>query len=219
LRYVGTPDQFIVVSDGHEEESRKSLERLHACVSVVNLKSLLRPDLPERVHQYAAQHFLGRKLALLLSIPIDGPTIYTDSDILFFPGGDALARLVQSSPLTPHYLLDSWPSLDPRLLAGEHEKQLPVNAGFLVLARPLDWSDALARFERMQGDCTFFTEQTLVHLAMRASQGAALPADRFILRAEDQFCFSDHYAGNNIALRHYISSIRTKFWRHRELFS
>src|SRR5579864_6782316 len=49
LRFVGTPEQFIVVSDGHEEESRRHLERLSPCVSVVSLNSLVRPDLPERV--------------------------------------------------------------------------------------------------------------------------------------------------------------------------
>jgi len=219
LRFVGTPDQFIVVSDGHKEESRRRLERLSPCVSVISLNSLLRPDLPVCVREYAAQHFLGRKLAMLLSIPVDGPTIYTDSDILFFPGGQALARLVQDSLLAPRYLLDCWPSLDSRLLAGEHEKELPTNAGFLVLGHPLDWSDALCRLQRMQGDSAFFTEQTVVHIAMRASQGVPLAADRFILRAEDQFHFSDRYAHNDIALRHYISSIRNKFWRHRDLFS
>jgi hypothetical protein len=220
LRFVGLPQRFVVVSDGsHGDESRRQLERLHPCVSVARLEAVVRPDLPERIQRYAAQHGLGKKLSVLLSIPVEGPTIYSDSDILFFPGANALARLLQFQTCTPRYLLDCWPSLDARLLAGENEKALPVNSGFLIFGRPLDWRNALNRLEQMQGDCGFFTEQTLVHLAMKASAGEPLPADQFVLRAEDQFVFSDYYAGKGIALRHYISSIRSKFWHHAELFN
>jgi len=220
LRFVGEPERFLVVSDGtHTPDARKRLEQLNPSVSVVSLNSVIRSSLPARIEKYAAEHFLGKKLSLLYSIPVDGPTVYADSDILFFPGADTLGRLLRSPLPTSLYLLDCWPSLDDRLFISEEEKELPVNGGFLIFNRPLDWSSALERLDRMPGECVFFTEQTLVHLTMRGNGARPLPASEYILRAEDQFHFSDQYAGQRIALRHYISSIRTKLWRQVHLFS
>jgi hypothetical protein len=220
LRFVGLPRKYIVVSDGSlTEQKRRLLEGLSPCVSVSSLPEIVRKDLPQRVHEYGAAHFLGRKLALLLSLPVRGATIYCDSDILFFPGASVLASLFDAPLPSPLYLLDCWPSLDPRLLADESESEAPVNGGFLIMEKPLDWTIARQRLEAMEGDCVFFTEQTLVHLAMKSSGGRPLPADRFILRTEDQFEFGDFYAHAGIVLRHYVSHIRTKFWHRTNLFA
>ena len=220
LRYVGRPKRFVIVSDGtHTETTRRLLEKLHACVSVVSLSSILKPDLPAQVHRYASQHVLGKKLALFLSLPVDGPTIYCDSDILFFPGAVELANLLRLMENSAMYLLDCWASLDERLIENAQEKELPVNSGFVIMGCPLDWSGPLARLQRMVGDCKFFTEQTIVHLAVKANGGQPLPPATFVLRNEDQFEFVDRFANRNVAIRHYISSIRTKLWHHLEHFS
>jgi hypothetical protein len=220
LRFVGLPVKYVVVSDGSLTiETRRVLEGLNSRVTVSSLSDICRADLPKRVYEYGAAHFLGKKLALLLSLPVSTATIYCDSDVLFFPGAHALARLVDSPLASPLYLLDSWPSLDSRLVICESEKELPVNGGFLIMDRPLEWTNALGRLAAMEGECAFFTEQTLVHLAMKASGGRPLPADQYILRAEDQFSFFDRYARPGIVLRHYISSIRTKFWSQTRVFS
>jgi hypothetical protein len=220
LRFVGLPERFVVLSDGsHTDKTRMLLQSLSSCVSVSSLAEITRTDLPQRVRQYAAQHFLGKKLSMLLSIPVETPAIYCDSDILFFPGGGVLANLFDSPLTEPLYLLDSWPSLDRRLLRDESEKLRPVNAGFLIMNRQLDWTLALDRFQQLEGEFEFFTEQTLVHLAMKASGGQPLPQTKFVLRAEDQFQYSDRFVTRETVLRHYISSIRTKFWRQRQVFS
>jgi len=220
LRFVGKPKQFIVVSDGsHSTPTKNIIESLNDCVSVVSLDSILKPNLSARIHEYASQHFLGKKLAMLSSIPVDEVSIYTDSDILYFPGAALLSEISRTRRECPWYLLDCYPSLDERLLISEDEKNLPVNGGFLILFKALDWTAAIDRLERMQGDCVFFTEQTLVHLTMRANGAQPLPADQFILRAEDQFKYYDWYARSEIVLRHYVGPIRTKFWHQPQLFS
>jgi hypothetical protein len=220
LRFVGEPKDFVIVSDGtHTEETHRCLEQLHPCVSVVSLESIIKPGLPREVQRYADQHFLGKKLSIFLSIPIQGPTIYCDSDILFFPGALELANRLRAMPPGPLYLLDCWPSLDDRLIEDPLERESPVNGGFIMMTRPLDWTNALNRLNKMEGDCLFFTEQTLVHLAVKENGGMPLPPDQFVLRAEDQFQFSDRFAPAGISMRHYISSIRTKFWHHTEVFS
>lgn len=219
LRFVGKPERFVVVSDGsHDEATRRQLEQISPCVSIQHIDSMINPGLSPRIRKYAAEHFLGKKLSLFVSMQVKGPTIYTDSDVLFFPGASALTQLLNAPPTTPLYLLDCFPSLDDRLLRASQEKESPVNGGFVILNRNLDWTDALSRLEQMQGECVFFTEQTLVHLAVKANSGKPLPAEQFVLRAEDQFLLGDRYARDGIALRHYISSIRTKFWHHTNLF-
>jgi hypothetical protein len=219
LRFVGEPRKFVVISDGtHSARTRELLEGQNPCVSVMPIELVLQIDLPSWMQAYALLHPMGKKLSILYSLRVDQPTIYCDSDILYFPKASQLHRLFASAQTHPYFLLDCWPSLDTRLLVDEAEKTVPVNGGFLLWGGPLHWEEALRRFDRMEGQPGFFTEQTAVHLTMKASGATPLPSDQFILRAEDQFSLLDAYASRDIALRHYISSIRTKFWHHWVLY-
>jgi hypothetical protein len=213
LAYAGQPEEILVVSDGtHPPESLERLQRVHPALRVISHADFRRPGLPTPVIRYAQQHPLGKKLTVFLSLAGDRTTVYSDSDILYFPAAAQLPQLLAGVETQPRYLLDCWPSLDGRLLAGEEEKAQPVNTGFLVLRRQLAWEAALARLEKMSGDPGFFTEQTVTHLAMRASGGVPLPPDRYVIRNEDQWWYGDHFAGQSVILRHYISSLRHKMW-------
>ena len=41
-------------------------------------------DLPARIYSYLTADPMGKQLALLMSLPVDRPTLYIDPDILFF---------------------------------------------------------------------------------------------------------------------------------------
>ena len=58
------------------------------------------------------------------------------------------------------------------------------------------------------------TEQTVVHLAMRASGATPLPRDEFVLEVDDEHDWRDRYGGDGIALRHYCYSdaVQRKLW-------
>jgi hypothetical protein len=213
LLHAGLPEEILVVSDGtHRPESLERLQRVHPAVKVASCTGFLRPGLPEPVIRYARQHPLGKKLAVFLSLAGDKPTVYSDSDVLYFPAAAELRQLVADTETRPRYLLDCWPSLDERLLASEDEKTQPVNTGFLLLRKQLEWDAALARLEKMGGEPGFFTEQTVTHLAVRASGGIPLPPERYVIRNEDQWLYGDLFAGQSVVLRHYISSLRHKMW-------
>ncbi len=212
FRFAGTPEQTTVVSDGtHQQEEKDILARLHSSVRVVHHEQFTRTASP-KVRAYADHHPLGKKLAVLAGIPVDGPTIYSDSDILFFPAAGELAGWLREGDGTPRYLLDCWPSLDERLLRGEAEKAAPLNSGFLVMHRKADWSEAMARLDAMSGEAGFFTEQTVVHLAFRSSGGKHLPQDLHVMQNDDQWGYADTHARRRIVLRHYIGSFRHKMW-------
>lgn len=213
IRYVGIPDQFTVVSDGtYSPDSCQLLRQISPCVDVVHMDSLVRKDLIECLRNYANIHPLGKKLSVLMSIPINQTTIYADSDILFFPGADELIGLAQMSDRQPCYLPDCATALDERLLDNELEKANPVNSGFMLLNKALDWEMSLNRLAQLQEIPNYFTEQTMVHLTMHYNKALPLDPNRFIVRRDDEFIYTDKYAGKKIALRHYINPVRHKFW-------
>lgn len=213
IRHVGIPDTFAVVSDGSYTESSCNLLRcVHPCVKVILLQSFLRTDLPQCVHDYAQLHPLGKKLSALMSIPVNGATIYTDSDILFFPGGIDLINLSKSDDKYSLYLPDCSISLDERIIYHDSEKSNPVNGGFIFFRHEFDWSLAIERLANLQEAPTYFTEQTIVHLTMHHNHGKPICSKKYVLNVEDQFIYPDKSASKKIAIRHYVSDIRHKFW-------
>src|SRR5213078_2125543 len=101
--------------------------------------------LPEKVQSYLANHFTGKQLALLMSLPANGPTLYTDSDVLFFPGAHLIADLFQAESAPAFYLADFQFSGDERLIVAASEMKNPGNTGFVLLFQKLDWSLGLER--------------------------------------------------------------------------
>ncbi|MEH2306495.1 hypothetical protein [Nostoc sp.] len=213
IRHVGIPETFTVVSDGsYTDSSCNLLRRIHPCVQVILLQNFLRTDLPQCVLDYAQLHPMGRKLSALMSIPVNGTTIYTDSDILFFPGGIDLIDLSKSDEKYSLYLPDCSMSLDERIIYNESEKSNPVNGGFILFRHEFDWSFAIERLANLQEVPSYFTEQTIVHLTMHHNHGKPLCSNKYVLNVEDQFIYPDKSASKNIALRHYVSDVRHKLW-------
>lgn len=94
IRHVGIPKTLTVISDGsYTNASCDLISRIHPCVEVIPLEKFMRSDIPQCVINYAQLHPMGKKLSALMSIPVNGATIYTDSDILYFPGAIDLIDL------------------------------------------------------------------------------------------------------------------------------
>ena len=214
LRYVGIPKAFTIMSDGsYTEKSIQLLKRVHPCVDVQLLTKFQRDDLPQSVYEYASQQAMGKKLAALMSIPIDDATLYTDSDILFFQGASDLADLATSRDTHTYYLPDCKNSLDQRLIYEDIEQQEPINAGFILFKKHLDWDESVQRLAKLQELPNYFSEQTIVNLTIKRNHGNALARDKYIMNVDDQFIYPDKFASKQIAMRHYVSDIRHKFWQ------
>lgn len=215
IRHVGIPHKFTVVSDGsYSPASCQLLRQISPCVEVVDFARFIKKDLPPCVYAYANIHPLGKKLAVLISIPVDKVTIYADSDILFFPGAEELLKITGSSDLRPRYLLDCATALDERLLDKASENFAPVNSGFMVVQKPLDWEIPLKRLAELRETANYFTEQTSLHLAMHYNQGVNFSPEQFVVNRDDEFIYQDKHCSPKVALRHYVSPIRHKFWFH-----
>lgn len=213
LRHTGLPDSFTVISDGsYSQASMQLLRQISSCVDVVNFQDVVKEDLPKRVQSYADNSPMGKKLAIELSLPVKQATIYVDSDVLFFPGARELIGLCQSRDERCWYLPDLPGALDKRLLCGDAEKRDPVNGGFMLLKKPLNWQFALDRLRQLPEPPGYFTEQTLLHLTMHYNQASPLDSEKFVLQIGDQFQYADMYINDDTALRHYVSTVRHKFW-------
>jgi hypothetical protein len=213
LRHVGRPKMFNVVSDdSYSEASKRILQDIDPSISVREAADWVPKDLPANIYPYLKNHPTGRQLALIMSLPIDAPVLYLDSDILFFAGAADLHAHIDKRDVPALYLADCHFSGDERLLRGADEAAQPVNTGFLLLFQQLDWSLSVERFLELRGAPTFFTNQTMTHLTMHANGAAAFDSRKYVLQLDDQFVYPDRYANRAIALRHYVNPVRHKFW-------
>jgi hypothetical protein len=213
LEHAGRPRRFTVVSDGtYGDASIALLRRVDRSVVVSPAADFGPADVPLRMRPYLAAHPTGKQLALIMSLPIDGPTLYIDSDVLFFAGASDLHGMQFASDAPALYLADCQLSADERLFRSPSEQQQPVNTGVLLLFRKLDWSLAIERFLGFDGAPAFFTNQTMTHLAMHANGAQPLDSANFVLQLDDQFEYRDRYAGPARVLRHYVNPVRHKFW-------
>ena len=213
LANAGRPRQFTVVSDGsHRQSSIKLLEKIDACVRVDQTPPVPEASLPEKVKSYLETHPTGKQLAVIMSLPINGPTLYSDSDVLFFQCAHELAELANVRSASAFYLADYQFAGDERLISDPSEMRNPANTGFLFLFQKLDWSVGLRRLAELRGEPTFFTNQTVTHLCLHANGATSFDAEKFVLKTDDEFIYRDRHAGPGIAMRHYVNQIRHKFW-------
>jgi hypothetical protein len=213
LRSAGRPQQFTVVSDGtHSERSLELLRHVDPCIRVSAASDWQPQNIPPVAASYLANHPTGKQLALIMSLPRNGPALYVDADVLFFPGARTMPLLLEQNTVPALYLADCRLSADERLYHNEEEKRNPVNTGVLFLSRKIDWSQSIARLLELEGEPNFFTNQTMTHLAMIAAGALPLDAAKFVLQLDDQFELADRYAGPDLVLRHYVNPVRHKFW-------
>jgi hypothetical protein len=213
LRHAGRPAKFTVVSDGtHTTRSTDLLQRVDQCVAISFAADWLPPEATGKLRDYLSAHPTGKQLALIMSLPVGGPTLYIDSDVLFFQGAAVLAALKSDNTAPARYLADCQVSADERLFRDPAERENPVNTGVLFLSQKLDWRAGISRFLELEDEPDFFTNQTITHLAMHANDARPFDAQKFVLQLDDQFVFPDRYAGPAIALRHYVNPVRHKFW-------
>jgi hypothetical protein len=218
LANVGRPKSFTIFSDSsYNSHSIRLLQRIDPVVHVSERLPDLPAEIPEQLRPYLSQHPTGKQLRLIMSLPVDGPARYTDSDVLFFPAAVDLVERLKSNGAPAYYLADYQFSGDERLLRDQSEKREPVNTGFLLLMRKLDWSLGLERLQGLNGPPVFFTNQTVVHLCMHSNGAQAFDPRKYVLRADDEFVYRDYYANGSLAMRHYVHQIRHKFWMNFSL--
>jgi hypothetical protein len=71
---------------------------------------------------------------------------------------------------------------------------------------------SIERFLELGGEPISFTNQTITHLTMHANGAIPLDASKYVLRIDDLTRYPDWHASDSLGLRHYVTSVRHKFW-------
>ena len=151
---------------------------------------------------------------LYLNTNIERPTLFIDSDIVFYKKASVLRQI-----MVEHYhgwfLPDyDWGCLDSRYKAVQSPQPYQVNSGMLLMNKNLTYlKEGMEFFIRLGTSYEYFTEQSVIHILLIAN--AFMPFDPriFILNPSDQFDFSYLYKTDEMAIRHYTSTVRHKMWQ------
>ena len=229
VRYVGIPEKWTVYSDGsHSQEQIEQIENSFDFVKIIKginwneiktLKGLCKDDLEpyeDYLIDYAKKFPLGKKLFYYLNHLIERPTLFIDSDILFYEQASVLKLILTEKPSAKGwYMPDTvWGCLDSRYKALNTEQIYQVNSGFIFANVPFEHlKDSLEFFKTYNCSYEYFSEQTIYHHLLKNNTYMPLTPKTFILDSGDQFDFLYLYKPKQMAVRHYTGPVRHKMWQ------
>jgi hypothetical protein len=208
-----------VVSDGslRRETAEELLSWWPAPWQFRSWEELLPEVRDPNLAAFARREPMGRKLAAIVGAALEGPTLYSDVDVLWFRFPESVRRwmasagplLAMSPDWQPAYDAALVPSLLPHLgrepfyCAG-----LLYAAGDFLSTRRA--SDLLA-FAAEHGIAR--TEQTILAATDHDLGGLSWPAGEVALFEDDRFSLAPSFLDHGWAARHYVGAVRHIFWR------
>jgi hypothetical protein len=158
-------------------------------------------------------HPTGRKLALILALCGQGSVLYSDHDVLAFsPPVELLAAIEKNVPC--YFSEEADGSRDPSTVAKAKSMGLDYipkfNSGFLYIpggALSIKTAAEILTMWRAPGD-SWFTEQTVLSILLRAAHSEALPPSRYVISVCRQFYWERDVDYGTIAARHFTGTVR-----------
>lgn len=215
-RYTGQQLGVRIVVDGAWDEGFcAALRRVLPKAEVVGIDDLLDRDLAadKTLSAFAAQHPLGRKLLLLLSLQQSEAFVYADNDVLLFSRPDELLQaasfpqpVYNEEAAVPCYSADVVEAAAKRGL-------LPcdrLNAGLIYCNKGA--LDTMLAVELLQakgtGAFSWFDEQTVMAILMRNAGASPLPSDLYVVSSDRQFWWETDVDYSSIRARHFTGTVR-----------
>ncbi len=231
MRYVGIPIKWTLYSDdSHSQEQIEQLENSFDFLKVIKeinwnetqtLIGLCKEELEpyeEYLIDYAKKFPLGKKLFYYLNHSIENPTLFIDSDILFYEQAKVLELIITEKPQAKGWFMPdtNWGCLDSRYKALHTEQVYQVNSGFIFANVPfMHLQKALEILKIYDFSYEYFSEQTVYHQLLKANTFMPLTPKTFILDSGDQFDFSYLFTPKQMAVRHYTGPVRHKMWQKK----
>jgi hypothetical protein len=214
---VGVPVEWLIISDGtYNDNDRLELELIPG-VKMVNWFDF-KEVTNETLLLYGQKVPFGKRLHAYINQPLDITTIFTDTDILFFPSLKNKLSFLSATPdnwflsdhgpeyMEPYY----WEKINKRL---KHY----LNAGFLVMNRKPDWNIALDYICNRQdfADWGYLTEQVAINLMFdKEKDNYPLDKENFIFNNRDCFHLYHEPDYSKVSMRHFAGKqARVKMWQ------
>lgn len=227
LRYMGTPISWTIYSDGtHTDQQIKDLQEIFPFVRIDSIdfsnreevlsrtKESCKPYFEELLH-YAQYSAIGKKTFYYLNHVVENPTLFLDSDIVFYLlSSDAFERISHEKPNSWYLAEYQWGCLDSTYIKNHPRQVYQVNAGLFLLHKDLENIHlGLDYLRSLNFEYEYFTEQTILHIIFKNNNFQILDPRIFILTNADQFDFSLFQDRNSMAARHYTGTVRHKMWQ------
>ncbi len=165
----------------------------------------------------AEKNKLGRKLAAVLDAGLITPTLFGDTDLLWFRGPPPLPS-PGSAPVLK-MAGDIRPSFDPAIFhhAGADAFAQPpfLNSGACFISGDVYTAAGLGPIAQWASQHDqYFTEQTLLIYACKQLGGDAWPIDQIYLNTDDAVrSRAERQYLQTAFARHYVGDVRHWFWR------
>jgi hypothetical protein len=226
LRYVGRPLSWTIYSDStHSAKQKELLKNTLNFVDIFHLNwkeiTSLPADCKEELLPYQ-EYFLdygkrlplGQRLFYYLNHKIINPTLFLDSDIIFYDKASVFEKVLEEK-VSGWYLPDAgWGCLDSRYKKSHPEQMYQVNGGFFLFNQELvNLSAGLQFLKDLEFTYEYFSDQNIFHILLKDNYFMPLDPRLFILNSGDQFDFSYLYSRKEMALRHYTGPVRHKIWQ------
>jgi hypothetical protein len=228
LRYVGIPVKWTIYSDG--SHTQKQIDHVLGNFDFVIFKSINFPELSsienlckddikpyhEYILDYGNKLALGRRLFYYLHHNIELPTLFIDSDILFYDKADSFDVILAENPKPAGWFMPDavWGCLDSRYKEKHDEQFYQVNAGFMLLNKEFNiLKNGLDFFKTIDYKYEYFSDQTIFQIILKDNSFMPLTPKTFILDSGDQFDFSYLSHPKEMAVRHYTGPVRHKMWQ------
>lgn len=228
VRYVGIPTKWTLYSDGsHTNQQISLIEKEFYFVKVKSIdfdaissleamcKDVIKPYHTYML-DYARNHAFGKRLFYYLNHAISKPTLFIDSDIMFYEKANSFEFLINEKPIANGWYMPdvAWGCLDSRYKAINNIQMYQVNAGLMLLCNEFrEYKDGLEFYKILDSKYEYFSEQTIIHTLLKSNSFMPLPPKTFILDTADQFDFRYLYKPSEMAVRHYTGPVRHKIWQ------
>ena len=224
VRYVGIPNQWTIYSDGSHTKFQKQLISKHLTFATIETTAWNQgiPELnliaelksyEEYLFDYASKLPLGKKALYYINHNLTCPTLFLDSDIVFYERADTLLKLTKEEK--GWYIPDpDWGCLDPNYKSNNEEQYYQINSGFILMnTTQLNLNPGLEFLKNLEGKYSYFSEQTMMHLILKQNHFMPLDRREFVIDTADQFDFSYLKSPKEMAVRHYTGPVRHKMWQ------
>ena len=214
-RWVGVPSSWIVFSDGtHTGEMRTLLQEKFPWATLRpwdDSKHLVSAD-ANFLFDYAKEHAMGKRLVAYSTFPLEAPTLFLDSDVVFYSKAAELLRPAFAGR-QQWFLPDmDWGSLDTRFLSQNTRDLYQSNGGFYLLKPDFSWLPVFDFLKRLENKFEYFSDQTAFHVAFKEQGVTALDPRVFVLHCDDQFSLGLNEEPRQMAIRHFVAMVRHKIW-------
>jgi hypothetical protein len=168
--------------------------------------------------EFAQNHIMGKKLAVILKAGEQGPTLWCDSDILWFKDFPSIPNHDDVNTLAFLKISEDYqPSYDPRLIEyGLKHLDFPPyrNAGLIYIqGELLNHCNLQPLIDLAAEKPCHVSEQTIFAEANYQLNSGIWLRDEIACFSDDREVSFPQYEDKNWVARHYIGPVRHLFWR------